>query len=148
MKVIFLQNIEDYKVGEIKEVSEGYARNFLFRRGFAEIATEGKVKEIEGRIEKIKKEESGKVKDAKKIAEKISSKKFLLVEEVNEEGHLYGAVGVKEIADLISTQEKIEVDGGDILIEEPIKELGKHEIIVKLGHGVETRVKIEIKRTS
>lgn len=144
-KVIFLQNVEDYKVGDVKEVSEGYARNFLFKRGFAEVASEEKMKEIEGKLSKIKKEESENVAKVNKIAEKLKNTKIELIEEVNEEGQLYGSVGVKEIADAIN-EEKFEIDGSAIEIEEPIKALGVHEINVKLGHGVEVKINITVNR--
>ncbi len=145
-KVIFLQNVEDYKVGDVKEVSEGYARNFLIRRGLAEVASDEKMKEIQAKLVKIKKEESENVDKVKKIAEKLKKTKIVLVEEVNEEGHLYGSVGVKEIADAIN-KNKFDIDGSAIEIEEPIKELGVHEVNVKLGHGVEVKIKIAIDRS-
>jgi len=146
MKVIFLQNVEDNKVGEIKDVAEGYARNYLIRRGLAEVASEEKVKELEGQITKLKKAEEENVKTAKGIAEKIAKTKIILNEEVNEEGHLYGSVGAKEIADKI-TELGFEIDGADIVIEEPIKELGEHQITIKTGHGVEREIKITIDRS-
>lgn len=145
MKVIFLQNVEDYKVGEVREVAEGYARNYLFRRGLAEVASEQKVKELEGQITKLKKAEEENVKKSQANADKLQKAKIVMAEEVNEDGHLYGSVGSKEIAEKI-TELGFEVDGADIVIEEPIKELGEHEITVKTGHGVETAVKVTIKR--
>jgi large subunit ribosomal protein L9 len=145
MKIIFLQNVEDHKVGDVKEVAEGYARNYLLRRGLAEIATEEKVKELEGQIAKLKKSEAENVKKSKDIAEKMSKKAIVITEEVNEEGHLYGSVGTKEIAEKLEAL-GFEIDSADVVIEEPIKELGEHEIIVKVGHGVETSVKIKIER--
>lgn len=145
VKVIFLENIEDNKVGDIKEVSEGYARNFLLRRGKAEIATEAKLKEVEAKLSKIKKEEAENVKKAKELADKIKKLNLVMAEEVNEEGHLYGSVTNREIADALEAK-KIEIDPANIEVLEPIKEIGKHEINVKVGHGVETTLTVEIKR--
>jgi large subunit ribosomal protein L9 len=145
VKVIFLENIEDNKVGDIKEVSEGYARNYLLRRGKAEIATEEKLKEVEARLSKIKKEEAENVKKAKELADKINKLNLVMTEEVNEEGHLYGSVTNREVADALEAK-KIEIDPANIEVIEPIKVVGKHEITVKVGHGVETILHIEIKR--
>lgn len=145
VKVIFLQNVEDYKVGDVREVSEGYARNFLFRKGFAEVANEEKMKEIESKLSKIKKEEAENVKKAEEVAKKLGKTQIIISEEVNEDGHLYGTVGAKEIAEAIS-EKGFEIDGADIDIESPIKDLGEHEITVKVGHGIETLIKIQIER--
>ena len=78
VKVIFLENIEDNKVGDVKEVADGYARNFLFRKGIAKMATDEEVKNLEGKITKLKKEEEGKVKEAEKLGEKLAKHKFVL----------------------------------------------------------------------
>lgn len=147
MKVIFLQNVEDYKVGEIKEVAEGYARNYLFKRGLAEVATENKVKELEGQLTALKKTEEENIKKVQNNAKKLEKLDIIMTEEVNEEGHLYGSVGAKEIAEKIS-ELGFEIDGSDIVIEEPIKLLGEHKIVVKLGHGVETEITVKIERTA
>ncbi len=145
MKVIFLENLNEFKVGDIKNVPDGYARNFLIPRGIAEIATESKIKELETKIEKIKKDEEQRVSEANKLAERISGLKITLTEEVNEEGHLYGAITAKEISEALS-KNGIEIEPANIIIEEPIKELGESEIVVKVGHGVESTLKISVKR--
>jgi large subunit ribosomal protein L9 len=145
MKVIFLENIEDNKVGDVKEVADGYARNFLFPRGVAKMATDEEVKNLEGKIAKLKKEEEGKVKEAEKVAAKLAKLKLVLTEEVNEEGHLYGSVANKEVADKL-TEAGFEVESAQIEIEEPIKALGEHKINVKVGHGVEQEIVITVER--
>lgn len=145
MRIIFLENIEGNKVGDIKEVANGYARNFLLPRGIAKIATDEEVKNLEKQIEKLKKEEETKVKEAEKIAAKLSKEKVKIAEQVNEEGYLFGSVSNREIAEKLQEM-KYDIEPGDIEIEEPIKELGEHEVIVKLGHGVETKIQIKVER--
>jgi large subunit ribosomal protein L9 len=147
VKVIFLENIEDNKVGDVKEVADGYARNFLFRKEIAKLATDEEVKNLEGKIANLKKEEEGKVKEAEKLGEKLAKKKIVLTEEVNEEGHLYGSVGNKEIAAKME-EAGFEIESGQIEIEEPIKTLGDHEILVKVGHGVEQKITITVERAA
>lgn len=144
-KVIFLENLEENKVGDVKNVADGYARNYLVPRGIAELATDSKIKELEGKIEKIKAEEQKNVKKSQEIAEKISKTRIVLEEEVNEEGALYGAVSAKEIADFLQSK-KFDIETPDVIIEEPIKELGEFEIGIKVGHGVETTVKVSVTR--
>lgn len=145
VRVIFLQNIEDYKLGDVKEVPDGYARNFLFKRGYAKPATESEIKALETEISKLKKEEEKKVREAQELADKITAKTITITEEVNDEGHLYGSVSNREIADALEAA-GFEIDPANIEIEEPIKELGEYEITVKVGHGVETVTKVKIER--
>ena len=147
MKVIFLENVEDNKVGEVREVADGYARNFLFRKGIAKLATEEEVKNLEAKITKLKKEEEGKVKESEAVAKKLAKLKLTLAGEVNEEGHLYGAVAGKEIAAALEAK-GFEVESGQIEIEEPIKGLGEHNINVKVGHGVEQEMTVTVTRAS
>lgn len=145
MQVIFLENIEDNKVGDIKEVANGYARNFLFKRGIAKLATDAEISNLEKQMTKLKKEEEDKVKKAEETAKKIGKEKIVIKEEVNEEGHLFGSVGNREIAGALEDK-GYEIEPGDIEIDEPIKELGEYEVVVKTGHGVETKVKVKIER--
>jgi len=147
VKVIFLQNMGDNKIGDIVNVADGYARNYLLPKKIVELATDDKVKELESKMTKLKKEEEAKVEAAKKIAAKLEKEKFELEEEVNDEGHLYGAVTPKEIAELLETK-GYDIDGSDIVMEESIKEPGNYEITTRVGHGVEATIKISVKRKS
>jgi large subunit ribosomal protein L9 len=144
VKVIFVQNFDHHKVGEIKEIPDGYARNFLFKRGFAKKATEQEVSQTKAIIDKIKKEEEALASKVQKIADKLSSKVVEISEEVNEDGHLYGSVSNKEIAKVLSEM-GFEIEPANILAEH-IKELGTHTVKVKVGHGVETEITVEVKR--
>jgi large subunit ribosomal protein L9 len=145
VKVIFLENIEDNKVGDVKEVADGYARNFLFKKEIAKLATDDEVKNLETKIAKLKKEEETKVKDTEKIAERLKKEKIILTDEVNEDGHLYGSITNREVADKLQEM-KYEIEPADIEITEQIKELGEFPINVKLGHGVETEITIKVDR--
>lgn len=145
VRVIFLENVEDYKVGDVKEVADGYARNFLFKRGLAKLATQSELEALESSIAKMKKEEEKRVQEAQKIADKLIKEKVVISEEVNEEGHLYGAVTGKEIAEKLETM-GYDIDGSMVDIEEPIKEVGEYDVVVKAGHGVETTIKIKVER--
>ncbi|MDD3480833.1 MAG: 50S ribosomal protein L9 [Patescibacteria group bacterium] len=145
VKVIFLENLEENKVGDIKNVADGYARNYLVPKGIVEIATEGKVRELESKMAKLKKEEAEKVAAAEKIAGKITKEKIVIEEEVNEDGHLYGAVTPKEVAEVLADR-GYEIDGSDIIMEESIKEPGDYEVEVRVGHGVETKLKVVVQR--
>lgn len=143
VKVIFLENVEGSKVGDIKNVPDGYARNFLLKKGLAVIATDEEMKKIETRLEKIKKEEEGKVAAAEKTAEKLAGTKVRLEMQAGEEGKLFGSVTNRDVADKLSEM-GYEIDKANIEFPETIREKGEHIAHVKIGHGVSTDITIEV----
>lgn len=143
VKVIFLENIENNKVGDVKNVPEGYARNFLFRKNLAVLATEKELSKIEARLEKIRKEEEKKVKEVEDLAVKLASKKVKLEMEVGEEGRLFGSVTNRDVAEKLSEM-GFGVDKANIEFPESIKTKGEHTAHIKLGHGVSTDITIDI----
>ena len=145
IKVLFLQNLEHHKVGEIKSVPDGYARNFLFPKKLAVLATDEEVKLLEGKIAKIKREEEENTSEAKKLAEKIEAEKFVLSAQAGEEDKLFGAVTNRDLAELLK-HKKIEIDKHNIEILEPIHTLGEHQALIKIGHGVHATMTVEVKR--
>jgi large subunit ribosomal protein L9 len=143
VKVIFLENVEGNKVGDVKNVPDGYARNFLLKKGLAVLATEDELKKIEAKLEGIKKEEGKKVSEAEQMAEKLGKVKIKLEMQVGEEGKLFGSVTNRDVADKLS-EKGFEIDKANIDFPESIKEKGKHTAHVKLGHGVSTDIEIEV----
>ncbi|RLG10140.1 50S ribosomal protein L9 [Candidatus Pacearchaeota archaeon] len=145
-KVILLKDIEGLgKEGEIVEVSSGFAYNYLVPRGEAMVATEKNLKiyKEKKKIEELKKNIA--LKKARKTAEKI--KKIGVLEipvKVGPEGKPFGSVSSIHILDALRKQ-GIEVDKGNILLEESIKELGEFDIPLKLHPEVEVNLKIRIK---
>ena len=146
VRVIFLENIENNKVGDIKNVPDGYARNFLLKKGLAVLATEDEMKKIETKLEKIKKEEEKKVGESEKLAEKLGKIKIKMEMQVGEEGKLFGSVTNRDVAEKLS-EKGLEIDKANIEFTENIKEKGKHVAHIKLGHGVSTDIEIDVVQT-
>jgi large subunit ribosomal protein L9 len=145
MKLLFLQNLEHHKVGDIKDVPDGYARNFLLPKGIAVPASEEKVAELEKKMAKIEKEEEKITADLNALAEKIEANTFTVEAQAGEEDKLFGSVTNRDLAEVLVAN-KIEVEKQDIEILEPIHSLGEHEALVKLGHGVHATMKIKVER--
>lgn len=145
MKLLFLQNLEHHKVGDIKEVPDGYARNYLLPKGIAVPATDEKVAELEKKMAKIEKDEEKVTADLTALAEKIGAKTFVVEAQAGEEDKLFGSVTNRDLAEVL-VKNKIEVEKQDIEILEPIHSLGEHEALVKLGHGVHATMKIKVER--
>ncbi len=147
MKVLFLQNLEHNKVGDIKDVPDGYARNFLLKKGIAVVATEDKVKELESKIDKMKKDEEKVLADLTKLAEKIEAGHYTVSAQAGEEDKLFGAVTNRDLAEALE-KTGITVDKHDIEILEPIHTIGEHEALVKVGHGIHAKMQVKVERAS
>lgn len=133
MKVILTQDVKSQgKKDQIIEVSDGYARNFLFPKKLAipadaKALNEAKNKEA-SRLHKIEVEKQ----EAKELAAKLDSTLVKLVAKSSADGRLYGAITSKDVADALLKDHKIEVDKRKISLPEPIKTYGRFELEVKL----------------
>lgn len=142
MEVILSQNVSNLgKVGDIVKVKDGYARNLLFPRKLAYVATPVNLKRIEQQrkhIEAQYNEEKGK---AQELADKLSKISPTVNVEVNDLDKLYGAVSEAEIVKAIEI-EGFEVNKNDFVIEKPIEELGIFEIGLKLHPDVIAKIRL------
>lgn len=144
MKVIMLQTVKKVgKQGEILEVSEGYARNFLLPKGYAVEASKGNVKSLDDQKQAEKRKKSKELDDAKAYAEKISKTELKINAKAGEGGKLFGSVTSKEIASLLA-QKGIKVDKRKIELAEPIRSLGEYDINIKLYPEINAVVKLTI----
>jgi len=147
LKIILLDNISNLgQKGEVKEVSAGYARNFLLPKKLAEIATLAKLKQME--LEKKIKEEKDKknLKKAKKIKERLKNIVLEFKMPAQEE-HLFGALGPKEIVEALK-QKKIEIKEEQIIMDKHIKTTGEHQVSLDLGYNIKTKLNIKIKASN
>lgn len=145
MRIILNEDIVSLGVeGDIVNVADGYARNYLIPKGLAIIASEGNLKNLEMRRRSIEKKETARVKDAKKEAKKFDGKKIKAIVKVSEEGKLYGSVSVSEIAALIKEQLKEELDKRQIVLHDSIKEVGDYSIVIRLHPQVEATIALEV----
>jgi large subunit ribosomal protein L9 len=147
VKVILKEKINNLgNRGEIVEVADGYARNFLLRKKLVLMATSGNIRQWEerGRIIQQKKE---KVKfKAQKIADKLKEAKLILSRERGEEGKLFGVITSQDIVQEIKKKFNIEIDHRKVDLEEPIRVIGVKEVFLKLHPEVEIPLRIEVKK--
>lgn len=145
MKVLLVKDVKGLgKVGEIKEVKDGYGRNFIIGRGFGKLATNEVIKkwEAQQRNKKVKAEQE--LEEFKKIAKKLESLTVKIRKKLGDNGHLFGAITKEEIANELKEQFKIDIDKKGINISNPIKTTGLFEVDLKLGHGVHGTLKVDI----
>ena len=146
MKVILQQDVKDLgKVGEVVSVSAGFARNFLFPRKLATEATETRVNEWEHlkRVAEVKKKKA--VADRKALLGKISGTAIKFKAAAGDSEKLFGTVTTADISKELG-KHGFSVDRRDIHLEEPIKILGTHKAIIRMGEGLETAVQVVVER--
>ncbi|MEA2088582.1 MAG: 50S ribosomal protein L9 [Patescibacteria group bacterium] len=141
MKVILLQDVKNVgDRGEIKNVSDGYFRNFLLPKKLAEVATEKTISDIKKQDFKnaIKAEKD--LLRTEKIAEKLDGQEFIIKAKTNEQGKLYAAISKQDVFKLLNKKKfKIKEEQINMVI---IKETGEYDIVIILNHGLEARIKI------
>jgi len=146
MKIILKKNVESLgAVGDIVKVADGYARNFLFPKGFAIQATDKNKKFIE----KFKDEEEKRLAEELKLAEmiikQIEKTSILFTRLADETGHLYGSVNEHDIVDKLKEKELI-IDKHNVKMEQHIKELGDHEVTIELRDDLKGTLKIKVEK--
>lgn len=143
MKVILLKNVPGTgKKGEIKNVSDGYARNFLFKKGFAQPATAGLVQKIHASENKQAKKQEKELKTKQKDASRLDGAEISFEEKTSASGSLYAAISASKIARELKKRYGVDVQGKHIQIPDPIKEVGEYTITVQLKHGLEAECNV------
>jgi len=137
MKVILQQDVKGQgKKGQLIEVSEGYARNFLLPRKLAVLATADAMNTMKLQEKAKKAEEARQKAEAEAIAEKLKNSQVKVTARAGANGKLFGAVTSKEVSDALQSQYGIELAKQKIVLEDPIKSFGSYQLKAKLGHEV------------
>jgi len=144
VEVLLMDQVEGLGIeGDIVKVAEGYARNYLFPRGYASEVTEGKKRQIEKkrleRLTQLQKEKSA----AEELAKKIDGMECTIAAKVGETGKMFGSVGVPQILEKLSGQ-GLEIDRSKIELAAPLHELGVFDIEIRLHPEVTGTLKVWI----
>jgi large subunit ribosomal protein L9 len=144
MKVILTEEIRGLGTrGEVVTVKDGYARNYLIPKNLAQEATKGNLNAIEHQRRKwalLAQEEKN---AAQKAADRVKGVKIQIEKRVGEHGHLFGSVTANEIADALM-EKGIEVDKRRIELAQPIKNIGVHDVEVRLHRDVSASIQVEV----
>ncbi|MCK5490706.1 MAG: 50S ribosomal protein L9 [Candidatus Pacebacteria bacterium] len=142
MKVILKKDVQNLgNMGDVKEISDGYARNFLIPGGYAEVATKILIVKSEEEKTKRSKKAEEDLKVAEEIASEIEGTSITLKNKADEKGKLYAAVKAEEISEELISQ-GFNLDKSKVILKEPIKELGEYEVIIDFTHGLEAKIKL------
>jgi len=146
MKVILQKSVENLAdPGEVAEVADGYARNYLIPRGMAIKADKGSLKQVDS----LKRQHGARLSKQKGEYEAIASKLIAagpvrIEARAGEEGKLFGSVTASDIAEAVAARSGVMVDRRDVRLEEPIRSVGTHEVSVRLFHEVEPVLTVEV----
>jgi len=145
MRLLLLQDLKGTgRKGEIIEVSDGYARNFLLPKNLAKIATKELVLQTKQAEEKKIKLMEQELKTNQKLATQIDGREIEIKAKASGNGKLYSAIGSDIIASEIKKQLKLNIKSEQVLLSKPIKEIGEHKVLVKFGHGLEAEVQVTV----
>ncbi len=145
MKVIFLKDVKGQgKKGEVKEVSTGYAQNFLLKKNYAVEATKANVSKLEGQKQKAAKEAQEELEQAKELKKTLEELTVELKAKSGEGGRLFGSITSKQIAEVLKKSHKIKIDKRKIELNEPIRSLGYTNVPVKLHSDVTATLKVHV----
>ncbi|WP_420432863.1 50S ribosomal protein L9 [Hyphobacterium sp.] len=147
MQVILLERVDNLgAMGEEVTVKPGYARNFLLPQEKALRATEANRKRFEAQRDALEKRNAERRDAAAKSAEGVDGETFIIIRQAGETGHLYGSVNTRDIAEAVST-DTLKIGRSMVVLNDPIKTLGLHEIEIKLHAEVTITVTINVARS-
>lgn len=145
MKVVFLKDVKGKgKKGEIKNVADGYAHNFLIKNGFAVEATSAALSAVEGQKKLTEKQAAQELADAKAFKEKLEAVTVELKAKSGADGRLFGSVTTKQIATALEKVHGMKVDKRKMELDDAIRTLGYTNVPVKLHQDVTATLKVHV----
>lgn len=145
MKVVLLQDVKNLgKKEQLVNVSDGYARNYLFPRKLALEATSGKLKELEEKKNSEIKKKDKEKQEAKELAAKIGKLVVNFNVKAGENGKLFGSITSKDVADAVKSQHKIEIDKKKVVLHDAIKALGTYQVEIKVYPEISAVINVKV----
>ncbi|MBS3783750.1 MAG: 50S ribosomal protein L9 [Anaerolineae bacterium] len=149
MKIILKQDVPNLgQEGDVEEVADGYARNYLIPQGMAVRATPGAMKDFEHRKNVQAKKHDRMKKRAESMARRLTAQTLTFEVKMGETGQLYGSITSADIAEALEAAIGEEIDRRDIPLDAPIREVGEHFVPVHLMEDVEPQVRVVVKPES
>ena len=145
MKVIFIKDLKNQgKKGEIKEVKDGYAKNFLIKNGYAIKETKESLKILERENKEAKTLDENLTKEAKVLKQNLEKEKITFTVKTGTNDKVFGSISAKQIKDKLD--EKYKIDKKQIILKNPISSLGFHKVEIHLYKDIIAKIKIEVKK--
>ena len=146
MKVILLKDVKGTgKKGEVKEVSDGYARNFLLPKKMAIVADNTAVKELNEKNKAAENKAQKEYEAAVELGKKMEEMNIVMYSKAGDGGRLFGSITSKDIAEQLKKQHDIVVDKRKVLLNEPIRVLGSTNVEIKIHQKVITKIRVDVR---
>lgn len=141
MKVVLLEDIKGTgKKGDIKEVSDGYARNFLLPKKLAKEATTSLMNDIENKKKAEERRKKVELEQAYMDRDLLEGQAYVVRAKSGSGGRLFGSITTKEVAVAIKDKSNIDIDKRNIIIEEDIKQYGRYDVLIKIHSGITAKI--------
>jgi large subunit ribosomal protein L9 len=146
MKVLFKKDVADVaKAGQVKDVADGYARNFLIPRGLAVAATSNALKQVADLQAVAARHAADEERAARELKDRLEAQPVVIDAKAGSQGRLYGSVTTADVAAAIQKQLGATVERRDLEIAEPVRQVGEHQVAARLHRNVTARVTIEVR---
>ncbi len=143
MKVVFLKDLPGTgKKGEIKDVADGFARNFLLKQNLAKQATAVSLVELKVQEEKLKRQMEKELKENQEIASKVDGVEIEIKSKASGAGKLYSAISAEKIAQAVKKHLGLNLKTEQIVIRSPLKEVGEQKVLIRFSHGLEAELRV------
>ena len=147
MQVILLERVAKLgQMGDVVDVKPGFARNYLLLQGKALTASKENIANFETQKSQLEARNLETKKEAEALADKLSGQQFVVIRQASDGGNLYGSVTTRDAAD-VATEEGFSIDRKQVIIRQPIKELGLHELEVHLHPEVMVTIELNVARS-
>jgi large subunit ribosomal protein L9 len=146
MKVLFKKDVAEVaKAGQVKDVADGYARNFLIPRGLAVVATSAALKQV-AEVQAVAARHAAEEENAARgLKEQLEAKSIVIEAKAGSQGRLYGSVTTADVATAIQKQVGASVDRRDLEIADPVRQVGTYQVAARLHRAVTASVTIEVR---
>jgi large subunit ribosomal protein L9 len=144
LEVILTKDVENLgRAGEVVRVKPGYGRNYLMPRGLALAATRGNIAQLEHNRREIARQQEKIRAEHQKLADKLKGTSVSIARKAGKDNKLFGSVGTRDIIEALAMQ-KIDLDRKLIKLDEPIKEVGETEVMIRFSHDVTVPLKVTV----
>jgi large subunit ribosomal protein L9 len=146
MKVLFKKDVPDVaRAGQVKDVADGYARNFLIPRGLAVAATAAALKQVAEVQAVAARHAAEEEQAARRLKERLEAQPIVIEAKAGSQGRLYGSVTTADVATAIQKQVGASVDRRDLEIADPVRQVGSYQVLARLERGVSANLTIEVR---
>ncbi len=145
MKVLLIKDVKSLgKAGEVKDVKDGYGKNFLIGKGFAKHATEEIVAQHKADLVQAAEDLKDEITLLKDMAVRLDKAEIIITKKLGQNGHLFGAITKDEVAHALEEQHNIKIDKKHITDKVAIKTVGEHDLDLKLGHSIHATLHVDV----